>query len=168
MVDLINQILMERILPSSTCDTRMSIDSSTIAEETSQMVINDGIVNNSSSPSSLFGTSPGKVCGNSKNKSGILVTQDDCLQYLMESYERVSAAEKKYPKVWVYTFSSFFPFFVFWIVECLLTLFCFIEITRCRMEEPVIPISTTVYIIFCSCITRGSNIISGVCILAVG
>lgn len=113
MVDLINQILMERILPSSTCDTRMSIDSSTIAEETSQMVINDGIVNNSSSPSSLFGTSPGKVCGNSKNKSGILVTQDDCLQYLMESYERVSAAEKKYPKVWVYTFSSFFSFFCF-------------------------------------------------------
>jgi hypothetical protein len=103
MVDLINQILMERILLSDTgCDTRRSLDSSTIAEETSQMVINDSITNNSYPQPSVLSTSPSKVCGNLKNNQTlILSTQDDCLQYLMECYERVTTVEKAYPKVYI-------------------------------------------------------------------
>ncbi|KAK3701373.1 hypothetical protein QZH41_008755, partial [Actinostola sp. cb2023] len=86
MDDLISQALIERLSPAyikTINETRMSVDSSTIAEETSQMVIDDGSINDTQINCESF-------------KS--LETQNDSLEYLMECYERVTTVEKAYPK----------------------------------------------------------------------
>lgn len=87
MNDLMSQILVERLSPVCTktsSETTMPVDSSTIAEETSQMVIDDA--------------------NDAKNSDGdceivVLETQADQLDYLMKCYERVSTLEKSFPKV---------------------------------------------------------------------
>ena len=113
MVDLMNQILMERLVLSSSGDVNLNVDSSTIAEETSLMVINDGSALNSASQA--VETFPGTTCDISSSKSiNRLVTQADCLLYLMECYERVTTVEKAYPKVdklcWDVQFPNDFSF----------------------------------------------------------
>ncbi|XP_048581218.1 ubiquitin conjugation factor E4 B isoform X2 [Nematostella vectensis] len=103
MVDLMNQVLMEQLVPEDNA-LLSNQDSSTIAEETSQMVIDDDKMEpkhsaqSSNSPgTSTAGSQTNGLASKEGNISG-KKPKDNRLSYLMECYERVGSLEKMFPK----------------------------------------------------------------------